>query len=256
MSHHLVAALHKLGLTEKQAAIFLAVAKRKRATIVQISRDTGIERPTIYENAEILIRQNLVSRSIIKGKKYLLAEDPNNLYHLIEQKRVLARQVADELRALAPKEDVTKGAVKIYSGEEGAKKLTGAILHAKHKTVRTLGSYAENVSQLFTPRYLESFWTSRMRKHFVTHVLFPQSDRPHLEHNKQYTEIANARFNREVRLLPKAIDFHVLYTNVDDTVLFWSSKQEDFFLLYESEHYATSMRSLFDYLWNESERFR
>jgi sugar-specific transcriptional regulator TrmB len=245
--------LEELGLTNTQAKIYTGLIKLKKATVLQIARDTNIQRPTVYENAKILEKQGLIYQTLVGSKKYLAAEDPKRLYILLDKKRQLARETVEELSRIDEISTSEKTVIKLYNGTEGAKRLTEIMLHAKVKQVRTIGSYKENVSQLFSKRFLNDLWNLRQKRGVHTKVLYPEKEKSALSNNSFYTEVSNIRYNRKVRIMPKGVDFNVLYTVVDDKVLFWSSTKENFFYCIESQSYANSIRTLFDFLWNQSE---
>lgn len=247
----LLAKLLALGLTEKQGQIYLSLQRNGASTVLDIFRDTHIQRPTIYENAILLESLGLVE-IVVKGtKKYLVATAPERLQALIKQKEAVAQELIEDL-ATIKQGGVLRNPVRLYAGHEGAKKLAQLILESKGKKVLTLGNYSL-LYALFRESDLRRLWEARVAKNIQIDALFPTTDRLELQKNKDYSESENLRYNRRVRILPPSIQWDVMYTIVDDNVLFWSAQKEDFFFQFSSLSYAQSLRTVFESLWKDSE---
>ena len=247
--------LMSLGFSPTQAAVYLAILKLKKTTVLQISRETGIQRPTIYDCIAFLENSALVTHGAEGSKKFILPEKPNNLLTLIEQKHTLAKGLLSPLTTLYQTNQPEPPKIRFFQGEEGLKKLTNVILTSKDKTIRTLASYEENIKKPFTETFQKNLWNARAQKHIFGHILYTQKDIPFLSQSRDHGETGNIRYNREVRILPPEINLDILYTIVDDNVLFWSSKEEGYSFHIQSPSYANSLKSLFDFLWAQSEKF-
>lgn len=245
-----LAKLVTLGLTEKQGQIYLSLQKNGASTILDIFRDTHIQRPTIYENAVLLENIGLVE-TVIKGtKRHLVATAPERLQALIKQKEVIAQELIEDLATIR-QGDVLRNPVRLYAGHEGAKKLAQLILESKGKKVLTLGNY-QLLYTLFRESDLRRLWEARVTNDIQVDTLFPATDLPELQKNKDYSESGNLQYNRCVRILPPSIQWDVMYTIVDDNVLFWSAQKEDFFFQFSSPSYTQSLRTVFESLWKVS----
>lgn len=246
----LLAKLSALGLTEKQGQIYLSLQRNGASTILDIFRDTHIQRPTIYENATLLESLGLIE-TVIKGKKkHLVATAPEHLQTLIKKKETVASELIEDLATIRQGE-VLRNPVRLYAGREGAKKLANLILESKGGEVLTLGNY-QLLYTLFRESDLRRLWEARASKDIAVKTLFPASDLLVLQKNKDYSESGNFRYNRQVRILPPSIQWGVMYTIVDDNVLFWSTQKEDFFFQFSSSSYAQSLRTVFESLWKIS----
>ncbi len=60
--------LQELGLSDKEAAIYLALLQYESATVIQLSAKTKIKRPTVYVVLETLSKKGLVAEAKV-GKK-------------------------------------------------------------------------------------------------------------------------------------------------------------------------------------------
>lgn len=76
--------LKSLGLSELESQIYISLLKNHRYSVSQISKETGIYRPTVYRNIPKLIECGLVS-SIKVGKRiFYIAENPEKLSRLVD----------------------------------------------------------------------------------------------------------------------------------------------------------------------------
>lgn len=241
--------LYQLGLSGVQAKIYLSILHARKTTVLQIARDTGIQRPTIYDNVAFLEQSFLVATIVEGGRKYIVPNNPENLFLLIKQKQHVAHEIVPFLNELYTREEKREPTVRFFRGDEGLKKLAHVILTCEEKEIRTIADYERNIQKPFSERYLHMLWEARSRKHIFGKILYTHESIPALKNNEDYCDTGNIRFNREVRILPEAIKLSVLYTIVDNNVLFWGPKEEEVSFQFISEAYATSLKSLFDYLW-------
>lgn len=118
--------LEALGLSEKEARVYVAALFLGPASVQKIAEQAGVNRTTVYFLLEDLIRRGLMSETR-EGKRTLFAaEDPDTLYRLIhEQKQTLASQ-EEHLARILPELEATKRVatqeapvVRFYRGIQG-----------------------------------------------------------------------------------------------------------------------------------------
>ncbi len=99
--------LHALGLNENEQKVYLRVLAAGKAAPSRISKETGINRTTVYSISRKLIGLGLIGEDLGAKVAYLYAEDTDSLTKLfakeeeeLEKKKMLAQKVAQELAAL------------------------------------------------------------------------------------------------------------------------------------------------------------
>lgn len=244
--------LTALGLTDVQGKVYIKLLELKQTSVLNLARATELQRPTIYDNLGKLEELGLVHWVQVGGRKMILANDPKALVQMLTLKQRKAEELLPELEELYNHTVPIAPKTVFFHGNEGYKRLASIIPTAKDKVIRSIGSYTENIRDGFTDKFLKELWKTRSQHRVKARVLFAHADVELLAKDKSYSEIGNIRYSREVRILPKSIELSVLYTLVDDKVLFWSSKKEDFGMLFQSQSYANSLKTLFDYLWSIS----
>jgi predicted transcriptional regulator len=86
MNDKLVSHVEELGLSNKEARVYLACLALGAAPVQKIADESGIKRVTTYVILESLAGLGLVSQSSRGKKTFFVAEDPINLERLIEKR--------------------------------------------------------------------------------------------------------------------------------------------------------------------------
>ena len=97
--------LKQLGLSEKETDVYLAILRSGKTTPARVSRDTGINRATVYANAKTLTEKGLISEDLGGKTLYLVAEPVTSFLDTISK----------EKKALLAKEKVAKSAMEELS---------------------------------------------------------------------------------------------------------------------------------------------
>jgi HTH-type transcriptional regulator, sugar sensing transcriptional regulator len=112
--------LENLGLTDKEAKVYLAVLELGEGNIQDISKKSGVKRTTVYDILDSLKEKKLIS-SLNKGKKALFsAEDPRKIESQLDEKKEVLRKILPELLSITNLLD-KKPTIKFYEGDEGIK---------------------------------------------------------------------------------------------------------------------------------------
>ncbi len=85
MDERALEALQKMGLDPKAASIYLALLRRPKLTVSQISRETGIKRATCYEYVDELLAKDFVTREPSGKRTFYSAVDPKRLYAIFRR---------------------------------------------------------------------------------------------------------------------------------------------------------------------------
>lgn len=128
MANDIKQVLTKLGLTDPEARVYLAMLKLGEQGMQSIAREARISRTAAYEIVNALQQKGLVSE-ITRGKKNVFAaEDPEKLEAYFEQRVKDIHVELDTLRRFTPELRVMQGGgdksrVRFFTGEEGLKAL-------------------------------------------------------------------------------------------------------------------------------------
>ncbi|MCX6745118.1 MAG: hypothetical protein NTX82_06360, partial [Candidatus Parcubacteria bacterium] len=121
----LVKQLQQIGLTEKEAKVYVGVLELGEATAQEVAQKTGLNRATIYVTLESLLEQHLVNRVDKQKKTLFCIEHPLQILDLLQKEKHdveirinLAKELMPELEML---EKVTGESAKVrfFEGKEG-----------------------------------------------------------------------------------------------------------------------------------------
>ncbi len=117
--------LTDIGLSEKEAAVYVALLSFDKALVTDISEKAKIKRPTTYVILESLAKKGLVSESNIGKKTYYLAEPPEKLglfverqIHSLEENKKSLDIIVPQLKGIQRQEG-EKPVVQFFEGKEG-----------------------------------------------------------------------------------------------------------------------------------------
>lgn len=248
--------LKKLGLRDKEAAVYLACLELGPAPVQKISRKAKVVRATTYVVLESLAQQGLVTQ-YKEGKKTLFsAEPPRQLMRLLERQREAVEEKERELEELLPELQVlmkTAGdrpSIRYFSGKEG--------LHAMRQEIVM---YCEpgDVIYNFTPtdhldavfaESEEQYYRQRSAKHIRSKTIFTTRSTSHLKKllSDNFTKLAERRYIKP-ELFPSTSGM----TIYRDRIAIGSFSGNLGGVVIESEAMADMMKRLFELAWKGSE---
>jgi len=104
--NYLSSELCKLGITKKEAEVYLVLLKMGYASVQKIAEEVGLSRPTVYRVLKDLKKKNLIN-TIQKGKRnYFIAGSPDALLNMLQiKKRQAEEQEREFLRIINTLQD-------------------------------------------------------------------------------------------------------------------------------------------------------
>lgn len=250
--------LKRLGLKDKEAAVYLACLELGPSTAQQVSRKSKVVRATTYVELESLMQMGLVAK-FKEGKKTLFsAEPPRQLMRLLERRREELEEKQHDLEHLLPELQVimkTAGdrpTVRYFEGKEG--------LHAMRQDFimyctpeDTLYSFtpADHLTSVF-PDEDDVSYKQRVAKGIHSKTLFttksPALKKAWLE-DPEMTKFSERRF-----ISPERFPIPAGMTIYKDRVAIGSFTGKLFGTTIESESISQMMRSLFELAWDGAEK--
>lgn len=244
--------LKNLGLSEKEAIVYLASLELGSSTIQEIARKSQISRSTAYEVIESLMKKGLMI-DLTKGKKrYFFAERPERLLSLIDIKQRELEGQKKELKAILPElQELARLSrerprVKFYEGKEGIKRIQEDILKTKN-----LGSIEELIPlddayQLFPPH-------PRDHRHYMgKKIKVPERM---VYTSKRGAILPPEKGPIETRFIPiEEFPSHTEIAIYGDKVAFVSFGRRVIGMILESADIANTLKCMFNLLWKVLEK--
>lgn len=94
--------LINLGLSEEEIVVYLSTLEHGSATALELARNTGIPRTTVYLLIDSLLEKKLVSLSADAKKKQYVPASPEELIHLAQVKKEQMQETLHSLRDELP----------------------------------------------------------------------------------------------------------------------------------------------------------
>jgi len=140
MNDALISQIEELGLSNKEARVYIANLTLGPAGVQQIADTSGIKRVTTYVILESLVNLGLVSQTTKAKKTFFNAEAPENLGRLLEKREQSLKDQKQQLEDLLPQLKDLKSipaiapVIKFYEGTEGIHTVVRAIFEESKKT--------------------------------------------------------------------------------------------------------------------------
>lgn len=244
--------LEKLGLSDKEAAVYVALLELAEATVQNIARMSGVNRATTYVILEKLMRYGLASQ-VKKGKKtYFVAEDPRELGNILaaQEMELDARRdlLNDSMNLFTAVFNAKKGkpTVRYYEGEDGLEALDrygGERLKQEKGDIYAVAPL-DLVEERFAKRRRVTL-EERVKDNIKSRVIYTHKNGP-------ISAAENVRALRDAIYLPK----EKLPLCGTVSLLPWGVKiyqmeaKNPYGILIEDEAIARSMRAIFELAWS------
>lgn len=248
--------LTNLGLSEKEAKVYLSALELGPTSIQNLTRKSGIKRSTVYEMIKNLEVKKLISETVSGKRKIYIAASPENLKRQIHEQEKLLNQLLPELRAIS-NTGFAKPKIMFYEGKEGVREIYRDTLNSKSKKaywVSPIQSMYDTIGEDFLVKNVED----RIKK-----KIWIKSIHVTTKNVSSYKFLQPENYEnsyRAIKFTPTGINFENTIAIYDNRVAVISSKREGFGFIIESEDYADTMKTFYDLLWQicipYSEKFK
>ncbi len=240
--------LEQIGLSEKEAKVYFAALELGHTTAEKLAKHARVNRSTTYVQLESLMAKGLMSTHVEGKKTYFAPESPDLLKRLIAKQKdevgAKEQELADMLPVLlAQFEDAgDRPVVRFFPGKDGITAVREEVLTTKEKQLYVIFS-SDNMSKLYPERALDEYTDRRMALKIYSKGIY--TDEGYFQKGTQ-NELTEGRF---LQKMPLSIDIRIF----DDKTAIFSLGGNPFALVIESKQMATSMKLIFNFLWEKSE---
>lgn len=243
-----LSALQQLGLSEKEAKVYLAGLESGPILASVLAQKSGINRPSTYDACKSLIQKGLMSKSIKNKFTYFIAEKPDQLVRNLSEKASKAKQLLPELLAIS-KTAAYKPGIRFFEGTEGIKQIYEETLKCHKKEILQVVSIRDFIASV-GEEYSQEYIQRRARKKILARALHAVSG----DLIGDPYGIISKKYLREVRYLPPEMFATAMIMIYDNKVALMSSKKESFGFIIESREFSQTMKNWFEVLWQTGEK--
>ncbi|MFA6973524.1 MAG: helix-turn-helix domain-containing protein [Parcubacteria group bacterium] len=239
-------ALLQLNFTEKEISTYVALLELGASSVQEISRQSGINRVSIYEAIAELKIKGLVSESRRGKKKLFVAEDPGAIMELIHARKAklhaeehnLQNAILPLLKAINVRQE-NKPQIKFFEGAEGINKVYDEYI-LKNRDVINCGSYETATKVISFQKEMDYFRDIAKRKPFYRMIL---EDTPL---NRKFAEAGKGVTH--TKFLPEGTKTSADIVVAGPLLALVSYDKENATLI-EDESIAASMKMYLDFMW-------
>jgi sugar-specific transcriptional regulator TrmB len=241
--------LNSLEVPPLSQRIYIELLKDKSLSARMLGEILDIPRPSIYDHIRYLQKKNLILEKRQDGKKFFIANDPNRIQTLLDQKEnefSAAKKVfADLLPKIKKAAGVLEPKIQFFSGMEGIKSIQNDILWSRNTETYTLWP-TQKIVDLVGEEYLA--WHNKRRKDENISVKVLRQG-PKIDTNKYNFLKEGEEFLRTVKYLPYDTGIEMSYWIYGDKVAFFDSSPELYGFIVHSKSFAHLMKANFIFIW-------
>ncbi len=239
--------LENLGLSQAESAIYLAGLELGESLPKHLSEKAKVNRSLLYKFLPNLIKQGLISQSIHGKRRYLLAEDPQNLLNKKQAEIDQLESIIPELRLLLSTAS-HKPKIIFYEGLEGIKKLYFDNLKENQPILEFVSLKQINPEiEFHSSNY---YIPQRIKRKIPIKILISGQAK-----SKRIKLLTDPYALREVKILdetlyPIPLDCYIYGNNVSFAL--YRKNSEPIGIIIRSKEIATTLRSVFNFIWTKA----
>lgn len=259
MDERLISQIEDLGLSNKEARVYVANLMLGPSGVQQIAELSGIKRVTTYVILESLVSMGLVSQAVKARKTLFNAESPENLKRLIDNREKSLKDQRMQLEEIMPELVAIKGlpkdapVIKFYEGIESIRSInTDFFKDIKAKGIdSTYGiSDLDQLKKVLPDIEEKGGNPARLQAKVKSKFIYTSSKGPIMSDTDKLA-------NRQSKYIPRELykfncDISIAGEYV---VLIALDTHNPIGVLIKSHSIADGMRNVFDLAWKAAERY-
>ncbi len=245
--------LEKLGLSDKEALVYLASLELGPSPVQVIARKSEVNRATTYVMIEALIQKGLMS-TFDKGKKTMYtAEKPERLHRIVHNERAVVDEKESVIKQLLPDLEALSNAagerpkVSFYEGEEGLEAMRETIFATKIDSMEDVISY-DDLKHLLPEDHWKRHASKLNQKKIKGRVIYTS------ESHEPSSDKSEGLWTYK-KLPKKLFPMHGELTVYGNRVAMVAMRGKLVGVIIESKEMAIMVRTLFELAWKQADTF-
>lgn len=244
--------LQKLGLTDKESAVFLATLELGQETVQNISKKAKVNRATTYVILDQLRKKGLTSQFDEGKKTFYTASNPEALLSLFELQKKELEEHERYFKAILPqlKSISHSGSkhpvIRFYEGRAGIESAQNDFIveqSGKKETMRTFFPL-DRVSEIFTQSDIQRYKKQRQSQSVSLKVIY----------NSDKSTLPNTPDGERVKVPANKFQFTSDVAILGDLVRIASLGDDLSAVLIKNKAIAETFKAIFDLAWESAKR--
>ena len=242
-NEQLLEILRGLGLTDNEAEVYLTSLSLGPTTILKISKASEIRRTTVYSIVESLKKKGLIHVEPAGLKQLYVAESPDRLDNIVEEKKRSLEQLLPQFKALynlKGKESV----IQYYEGLASIKNIYETIL----KPLKPGDDYLvmSDLQKFFDMdrKYFENYAAKRIKTSIKARLI--STDSKQARYMQQYAR----NMNHEIKILPETYKLSIDMMIVPGRVTIFNLEEPISAISIENQSIVDMQKNMFNLIWS------
>ena len=236
--------LERLGLSEKEAALYLASLQSGPAGVQQLSRVSGVKRTSVYHVVEGLLARGLIRKEVHGAKEVLVPKEPESLERLLEEQRQDFLDTLPYLQSLHSQSG-SNSVIRYFEGLEKVEEAYWEMLDVARSgddylVLGNMESWMSMISEKFVRDFL------RKRSRLPIQVRMIVCDGPQGRSRKEEDRLGNER----TRILPASSMLGTNLVILPRRVFVHQYEAPYIGMLIENEHIIRMHREMYEIMWS------
>jgi sugar-specific transcriptional regulator TrmB len=225
--------LQEIGLSEKEASVYLTLLQYDNASVIDVASKTKINRSTTYTVLESLAKKGLISETTVGKKTRYQAEAPERLETFVERQKIVLEEHSKRLKDIVPqiksiqREEGERPVVKFFEGREGIISSTEEMIESEDKDGEIYIIYPRDLLfEIFTEGENNKFKKRRMNRQIRSKVIYTykkgdlisdeMGDRVKIDHEKYPIKCDISIYKDRVRINTLSKSLSSIYIRSQD----------------------------------------
>jgi len=243
--------LEKLGLSDKEAKVYVSLLELGNARVADISKKAGINRTTGYDILNSLANKGIVNALGKGSRQEFMAEAPISIANYVKRQQNILEENLNKAQDLVPRllaiqSKGNKPSVKFYEGEDGLMKVYEDTLTSNDGIL----GFA-NVDEMHDgmPNYFPKYYKRRAAKKIWAHAIVPDTELGKLRKKEDPNEL------RETLLVPNEMFNFTPEINIYNNKIMIASWKEKLGIIIESKEIADAFKKIHALSWLGAKQF-
>jgi HTH-type transcriptional regulator, sugar sensing transcriptional regulator len=242
--------LQRLGLSDKEAKVYLASLELGRDTVQNIAKKAGVNRATTYVILETLSKKGLAARFDQSKKTYFIAANPELLSGIFElqRKEIEERQrflssLLPDLKTLANKNS-ERPTIRFYEDKAGIQTAQEEFLLDQKLEEHEVRNFfpADRILEVFTPQELQGYKKDRSKRKINARSFY----------NSDQQDLPNVTDSEKIKVPASKYPFTCDISILGDSVRIASLGNKLSAVLIKDKEIAKTLKSIFDLAWDNA----
>jgi sugar-specific transcriptional regulator TrmB len=231
------------GLSEYEALVYLASLSLGPSTVNEIAKHSGVKRTTVYPVIENLKQKGIMNIEVKGFKKFFVAESPDKLERIIEQKKDRLKSMIPELTAIQNLK-TNESFIRYYEGVAGVKMVYDSILDGlKPGDEYLIISDMERFLRIDKP-YFTHFIEHRAKLGLKTRTILQDTEDAH--YHKKFEQ----NNNWTIKILEKKVDLKANIVVLPNKVVITQIVEPLITIVIETKSIVEIQREQFNIIWD------